>query len=137
MSVEHSRTRASCVACTIGCEHIYSLGGSGVRLEYESLFALGSLCGVSDGDAVLRASQRCDELGIDTISTGGTIAFAMECVERGLLDEPWLTFGSGDAVLKAIELIGAPRRPRDSCSPKAAAAPRRRSGRAASRSRRR
>ncbi len=94
------------MACTIGCEHIYSSGGKGVRLEYESLFALGSLCGVADGDAVLRASQRCDELGLDTISTGGTIAFAMECVERGLLDEPWLTFGSGDAVLKAIELIG-------------------------------
>jgi aldehyde:ferredoxin oxidoreductase len=94
------------VACTIGCEHIYSLGKGGVRLEYESMFALGSLCGVGDGDAVLRASQRCDELGIDTISTGGTIAFAMECVERGLLDEPWLTFGSGEAVLRAIDLIG-------------------------------
>ena len=62
-----------------------------MRLEYESLFALGSLCGVGDPDAVLRASQRCDELGIDTISAGGTIAFAMECVERGWLDEPWLT----------------------------------------------
>jgi len=106
LRVEHARTRASCVACTIGCEHIYSLGNGTVRLEYESLFALGSLCGVSDGAAVLRASQRCDELGIDTISTGGSIAFAMECVERGLLDEPWLTFGSGDAVFKAIELIG-------------------------------
>jgi aldehyde:ferredoxin oxidoreductase len=107
LSVAHARTRASCVACTIGCEHIYSLGDRGVRLEYESLFALGSLCGVGDGDAVLRAAKRCDELGIDTISAGGTIAFAMECVERGLLDEPWLTFGSGDAVLKAIELIGS------------------------------
>jgi len=106
LRVEHARTRASCVACTIGCEHIYSLGNGKVRLEYESLFALGSLCGVSDGAAVLRASQRCDELGIDTISTGGSIAFAMECVERGSLDEPWLTFGSGDAVFKAIELIG-------------------------------
>jgi aldehyde:ferredoxin oxidoreductase len=106
LRVEHARTRSSCVACTIGCEHIYSLGHGKVRLEYESLFALGSLCGVSDGAAVLRASQRCDELGIDTISTGGSIAFAMECVERGLLDEPWLTFGSGDAVFKAIELIG-------------------------------
>jgi aldehyde:ferredoxin oxidoreductase len=94
------------VACTIGCEHIYALGSKGVRLEYESLFALGSLCGVGDGNAVLRATQRCDELGIDTISAGGTIAFAMECVERGLLDEPWLTFGSGDAVLRAIDLIG-------------------------------
>ena len=106
LGVDHARTRASCVACTIGCEHIYALGDRGVRLEYESLFALGSLCGVGDGDAVLRASQRCDELGIDTISAGGSIAFAMECVERGLLDEPWLTFGSGDAVLRAIDLIG-------------------------------
>ncbi|MEO8257775.1 MAG: aldehyde ferredoxin oxidoreductase family protein [Acidobacteriota bacterium] len=103
----HTRTRASCVACTIGCEHIYSIGDeNGVRLEYESLFALGSLCGVSDPDAVLRAARLCDELGLDTISAGGTIAFAMECVERGWLDEPWLTFGSGDAMLRAIELIG-------------------------------
>jgi len=102
-----SKTRKSCMACTIGCEHIYSNGDSSVRVEYESLFALGSLCGVGDADAVLRASQRCDELGIDTISTGGTIAFAMECVERRWLDEPWLTFGSSDALLHAIELIGA------------------------------
>jgi len=103
----HSRTRASCVACTIGCEHIYGLGDSrGVRLEYESLFALGPMCGVSDADAVLRASRLCDDLGIDTISTGGTIAFAMECVQRGWLDESWLTFGSGDALLRAIERIG-------------------------------
>src|SRR5687767_14714412 len=106
LSVDHARTRSSCVACTIGCEHIYALGTRGVRVEYESLFALGSLCGVGDGGAVLRASQRCDELGIDTISTGGTIAFAMECVERGLLDEPWLVFGSGAALLRAVDAIG-------------------------------
>jgi aldehyde:ferredoxin oxidoreductase len=78
-------------------------GDGAVRVEYESLFALGSLCGVGDADVVLRASQRCDELGIDTISTRGTIAFAMECVERGWLDAPWLTFGSGDALLRAID----------------------------------
>ena len=94
------------MTCTIGCEHIYGVGEGTVRVEYESLFALGSLCGIGDADVVLRASQRCDELGIDTISTGGTIAFAMECVERGWLDEPWLTFGSGDALLRAIDLIG-------------------------------
>jgi len=108
LSTTRSKTRESCVSCTIGCEHIYSLGtGRGVRVEYESLFALGSLCGVSDADAVLRASQRCDELGLDTISTGGTIAFAMECVERGWLNEPWLTFGSADALLRVIDLIGS------------------------------
>ena len=105
LSAQYSRVRGSCVACTIGCEHIYDVDETGVRVEYESLFALGSLCGVGDSRAVLRASHRCDELGLDTISTGGTIAFAMECVERGLVDEPWLTFGSGDAVLTAIDLI--------------------------------
>jgi aldehyde:ferredoxin oxidoreductase len=107
LSTTRSKTRESCVACTIGCEHIYSLGKTGVRVEYESLFALGSLCSVSDADAVLRASQRCDELGLDTISAGGTIAFAMECVERGWLNEPWLRFGSGEALLRAIDLIGS------------------------------
>ena len=54
---------------------------------------------------VLKASQKCDDLGIDTISAGGTVAFAMECVERGLLDEPWLQFGSGTALLQALDLI--------------------------------
>ena len=119
LSATRSKTRESCVTCTIGCEHIYSLRDQspipnpqspkerGVRVEYESLFALGSLCGISDPDVVLRASRRCDELGVDTISAGGTIAFAMECVERGWLDEPWLRFGSGDALLGAIELIGS------------------------------
>jgi aldehyde:ferredoxin oxidoreductase len=103
LSESRSKVRESCMACTIGCEHIYD----GVRVEYESLFALGSLCGVSDSGAVLRASRRCDELGLDTISAGGTIAFGMECVERGWLNEPWLRFGDGEAVLRAIELIGA------------------------------
>jgi len=103
LSATRSKTRASCVTCTIGCEHIYG----GVRVEYESLFALGSLCGVGDADMVLRASQRCDELGLDTISTGGTIAFAMECVERQWLDEPWLKFGDSEAMLRAIDLIGS------------------------------
>src|SRR6202041_2285436 len=112
LTATRSKTRKSCVNCTIGCEHIYSLGTNGVRIEYESLFALGSLCGVGDADAVLRASQRCDELGLDTISAGGTIAFAMECVERGwlglpLFDVPWLKFGSGEAMLRAIDLIGS------------------------------
>jgi aldehyde:ferredoxin oxidoreductase len=100
--------RKSCAACTIGCEHIYSTNGRGgqVRLEYESLFALGSLCGVSDPDVVLAAAQACDELGMDTISTGATIAFAMECAERGLLDEPAVRFGRGDSLLNTIDQIG-------------------------------
>lgn len=112
LSVSRERTRAYCAACTIGCEHIYSLDSAdgssqGVRLEYENLFALGPLCGIDDPDIVLQASKRCDELGVDTISAGGTIAFAMECAERGLLDQPGLRFGDGAALLDAIDSIAA------------------------------
>jgi aldehyde:ferredoxin oxidoreductase len=107
LSVTRDRVRTSCVACTIGCEHLYSLksGGGSVRLEYESLFALGPLCGINDSEIILQASQKCDEAGIDTISAGGTIGFAMECAERGFLDAPWLRFGDGQALLKALDLI--------------------------------
>jgi aldehyde:ferredoxin oxidoreductase len=102
------RARNSCASCSIGCEHIYKVkqGGS-ARVEYENVFALGPLCAVSDPDEVLAASARCDELGLDTISTGGTVAWAMECVERGLIDAPWLRFGDGAALLRAIDEIGS------------------------------
>ena len=104
----HPRVRASCAACTIGCEHIFrSSTGDGVRLEYESLFALGPLCGVSDSDAVIEAARFCDEAGIDTISAGAAVAFAMECAERGLIDEPGLRFGSAAAQLTALRRIAA------------------------------
>jgi aldehyde:ferredoxin oxidoreductase len=107
LSVARERSRASCAACTIGCEHLYGLrnGQGEVRLEYENLFALGPLCGIADPEVVLAACQRCDELGLDTISAGGTIAFAMECAERGFLKEPWLRFGDGAALRRALELI--------------------------------
>lgn len=106
LSVSRERTRASCAACTIGCEHLYGMQNGGkVRLEYENLFALGPLCGIDDPEVVLAACQRCDELGLDTISAGGTTAFAMECAERGYIDEPWLRFGDGAALLRALELI--------------------------------
>jgi aldehyde:ferredoxin oxidoreductase len=100
--------RDSCASCSIGCEHIYErAGGKQGRVEYENVFALGPLCGVSDPDAVLEASARCDEYGLDTISTGGTIAWAMECAERGLIEAPWLRFGEADGLLRAIDEIAA------------------------------
>ena len=105
--------RASCASCTIGCEHLYASAGTGggVRLEYESLFALGPLCGVDDPGQVLRASALCDELGVDTITTGATVAFLAECAERGWLDGRLersgrsLRFGDGEAVLDAIAAL--------------------------------
>ena len=118
---------AHCANCTIGCEKIVTVGkkdkgakqGAEVsaRLEYESLFALGPLVGVGDPDAVIHAVRKCDELGLDTISAGGVIAWAMETAERGLLpsfdlgfgnakSEPGLNFGDGAAVIDVLDDIG-------------------------------
>ena len=103
----HRVTRAACAACTIGCEHIYRESGgqsqkTGVRLEYESLFALGPLCGIDDRDTILRAARLCDDLGLDTISAGATAAFAMECSQRRLIPES-LPFGSGHVLLTLLD----------------------------------
>jgi aldehyde:ferredoxin oxidoreductase len=128
LNAAHRVARRSCAACTIGCEHIYQLriadrelrigdgdesairdpqsAIEGVRLEYESLFALGPLCGVGDREAVLRAAKLCDRLGIDTISAGATVAFAMECGEKGLLKEDVPRFGDADGMLATLGRIG-------------------------------
>lgn len=109
-ALSKTRTRDSCAACTIGCEHIFQLQEkntppAAVRIEYENLYALGPLCGISNPITVLKASAYCDEVGIDTISAGASIAFAMECAERGLIDEPELRFGNGAALLQTLQLI--------------------------------
>ena len=105
---------AHCANCTIGCEKILVTSDKGKkaqgRMEYESAFALGPLVGVADGNTVIRASTLCDELGMDTISVGATIAWAMECFERGILttkdtDGIDLRFGSGDELLECVRLI--------------------------------
>ncbi len=104
--VENRVNRATCADCTIGCEkRITAADGKSVRLEYENVFALGSLLGVWDSEVVLKASRLCDEVGLDSITTGGTLAFAMECSEKGLWDGPRLQFGDGAAVLEAIGKI--------------------------------
>jgi aldehyde:ferredoxin oxidoreductase len=90
--------RESCAACTIGCEHIFRApGGEPVRLEYESVFALGPLLGISDRGAMIEAARRCDLSGIDTISLGGTLACWMEAGR--------MKFGDAAAVLDMIGRI--------------------------------
>lgn len=101
--------RHGCASCTIRCERLFkSLNGEEQRLEYETLFALGPLCGIKDPDTVLQAAQLCDLYGMDTISTGGTLAWAMECGDRGLLPEAQkfgLCFGQPEGVLDAIRVV--------------------------------
>ncbi len=105
---EHNFSRRhGCASCTIRCERLFkALNGAEQRLEYETLFALGPLCGIKDPEVVLQAAQLCDLYGLDTISTGGTLSWAMECSEKGLLPEAQgLRFGEPNALLAAIPLI--------------------------------
>lgn len=101
--------RHGCAACTIQCERLFkALNGEEQRLEYETLFALGPLCGIENPDVVLRAAQLCDHYGMDTISAGGTLAWAMECGEKGSLTEAQklgLRFGQAEGVFAAIAAI--------------------------------
>ena len=101
--------RHGCASCTIQCERLFkSLAGEEQRLEYETLFALGPLCGINDPEVVLQAAHLCDLYGLDTISTGGTLAWAMECNERGLLPEAQklgLRFGHADSLFRILRMI--------------------------------
>jgi aldehyde:ferredoxin oxidoreductase len=76
--------------------------------EYESIYALGPMCGNLDAGSLVKAEELCDQLGLDTISMGVTIAFAMECVERGLLTEREvgmpLAWGDHRAILRLVEM---------------------------------
>ena len=101
--------RHGCASCTIQCERLFkSAAGEEQRLEYETLFALGPLCGIKDPDVVLQAARLCDLHGLDTISTGGTLAWAMECSDNGLLPEDRnvrLRFGEPEGFLSAISAV--------------------------------
>ena len=108
LTATHFSRRHGCASCTIRCERLFKSGEGEQRLEYETLFALGPLCGIDDPECVLEAANLCDRYGLDTISTGGTLAWAIETAGKGLLPEAQtfgLRFGHGDGVLAAIRAI--------------------------------
>lgn len=87
-------------------------GRGGEGPDYETIYALGTNCGLDRFDAVIAADRICDELGMDTISAGGVLAFAMECRQRGLLspadlDGVDLQFGDHAGMMDLLQRIGA------------------------------
>jgi aldehyde:ferredoxin oxidoreductase len=101
-----------CFGCPIACGRKTELRGpnyegEGEGPEYETIASLGSACGLDDLAAVTKANYLCNELGLDTISAGVTIACAMELYERGILLEEDvgmpLRFGDADAVIDLVE----------------------------------
>jgi len=114
--LEHYVSRISaCSSCPIACEHICTVkdgpyAGSVAPIDYESLYALGPDCYIDYFPAIIKAAELCDHYGMDTISTGGVIAWAMECYEKGLfhkndLDGLELNFGNHEAYVQLIHQI--------------------------------
>jgi aldehyde:ferredoxin oxidoreductase len=102
-----------CFSCPIACGRVTRIPdgpyqGEGEGPEYETVYALGSDCGVDDLAALTKANYECNELGLDTISMGSAIACAMELYERGYLKESEtgmpLRWGDGDAMVQLTRM---------------------------------
>ncbi len=106
----------ACNSCAMRCEHevVVKEGpykGAIARIEYDSLWAFGPNVGVDKPDAIIKAAELCNTYGLDAQSTGVTIAFLMDCHEKGILSHEDLGgidahFGNGEAVVKLVEKIG-------------------------------
>jgi aldehyde:ferredoxin oxidoreductase len=95
----------ACWACPISCTRVTKTShGEGEGPEYESVWAFGADCGIADLEAITEANYLCNDLGLDTISAGSTIACAMELAQKGLLDTE-LQFGRADLLCKTVEDI--------------------------------
>ena len=105
-----------CFACPVACGRGTEIrsgkwkGAHGEGPEYETVDTLGAMCGVDDMNAITMANYRCNEYGLDTISAGASIAFAMECYQKGILTKDQtggvaLEFGDADLVVDLVERI--------------------------------
>ncbi|UCE44295.1 MAG: aldehyde ferredoxin oxidoreductase C-terminal domain-containing protein, partial [Candidatus Bathyarchaeota archaeon] len=106
-----------CATCGMRCDHIGVVSegpykGSTARVEFECLWALGPNCGVDRLDAIIEAIYQCDHYGMDGISTGVIVGFAMDCYEHGILtasdtDGLDLHFGNAEAMVELTKRIGS------------------------------
>ena len=105
--------KRSCYACAVRCKREVNVNGEPSQYggpEYETVGVFGPNCGIDDLQAIARANELCDAYNLDTISTGMTISFAMECFEHGLIglddtDGVDLRFGNAEAMLTMVERI--------------------------------
>jgi aldehyde:ferredoxin oxidoreductase len=105
-----------CSSCAMRCEHVCVVKegpykGAMSRVEYEPLWALGPYCGVDRLDAIIKGSEICNYYGMDSISAGVIVGFAMDCYENGILTEKDMNgieakFGNHEALVKLLEMMG-------------------------------
>jgi aldehyde:ferredoxin oxidoreductase len=111
------KTRDTCFACVVRCKRVVEVTEGPYKVapkyggpEYETIGTFGSYCDVKDLAAIAKASQVCNEYGVDTIACGATIAFAFECFEKGIITREQtggleLKFGDPEIMLKVLDLI--------------------------------
>jgi aldehyde:ferredoxin oxidoreductase len=108
--------RKGCYACPVHCKPViatgepYNIDPTYGGSEFETIASLGSNCGIDNLEAVCKGGELCNAYGLDTISTGGNIAFAMECFEQGILTEKdtgglKLNFGNAQAMVQLVGMI--------------------------------
>ena len=117
MSKTVLKERDTCFGCAVRCKRVVEINEPRWQVdplyggpEYETVATLGSYCGIGDLSAVCKGNELCNKYGLDTISTGATIAFAMDCFERGLLSTAdtggiELRFGNAEAMVRLVEMI--------------------------------
>lgn len=111
------KERDTCYACIVRCKRVVEINEGKYKVdplyggpEYETIGTFGSYCGVDDLAAISKANEICNMYGVDTISCGATIAFAMECYEKGVIGPKEtggieLRFGNADAMIETLQQI--------------------------------
>jgi aldehyde:ferredoxin oxidoreductase len=111
------KKRDTCYACVVKCKRVVEINEGPYKVdpkyggpEYETLGTFGSYCGVNDLAAIAHANQICNEYGMDTIACGATIAFAIECYEKEIINKEQtggleLKYGDPDVMLKVLNAI--------------------------------
>src|SRR4030066_1957269 len=105
-----------CSSCAMRCEHEVVIPegpykGTMTRMEYETLWALGPYCGIDRLDAIIKGMELCNYYGMDAISAGVIVGFAMDCYENGILSQQDLgvseaQFGNAEAMIQLLEKMG-------------------------------
>jgi aldehyde:ferredoxin oxidoreductase len=114
--IKQQKRKYACQGCPLGCGGIIDItagrykGTTGHKPEYETMGAFGGLMMHEDLDAIIELNELCNRAGIDTISTGGTVAFAIECLENGIIkkgdiDGLDLSWGNSEAIIKLTEMM--------------------------------
>jgi len=116
-NLQNTKGRDTCYSCTVRCKRVVEVTEGPFKVdphyggpEYETLATFGSYCGNDDLASVAKANEYCNKYGMDTISCGATIAWAMECFEEGLITEEDtggldLHYGNADAMVRLTEMI--------------------------------